>query len=140
MSMLVFNRIISPKTLFNLFMTAGLLFIQSCSTTDDTSDADPREKFSGIWKVREESASGVQNYSSSVTLDPNNTSKIIIGNIYNVNASVKAAVAGNLIYLDETYVSNFLISGSGAYSGGGFVLNCKAVDGEQQSFKAIYTR
>lgn len=129
------------KSHFINYFLPFLLILSGCASDgDNTQEADARDKFTGTWKVREESSAGIQNYTSAVSKDPFNSSKVTIGNIYNLGASIKAMIAGGNIYLDQTEVSNYLITGSGSFSGDGFVLNCKATDSEVNSFKATYSR
>jgi hypothetical protein len=95
-------------------------------------DTDPRDKFIGTWNVREEIGNQVTgNYSSVVTNNPNNTSQIIINNIYNLGsaASISALVANNSLSISQANITGVSISGSGTYSGSGFIITLTVDEG-----------
>lgn len=88
-------------------------------------DIDPKDKFIGTWNVREETGNQVTgNYISVVTSNPNNTSQIIINNIYGLAASanISAVVANNSLSISQASITGISISGSGTYSGSGFII------------------
>ena len=75
-----------------------VLFFASCAEEEEIlPDADPRDKFVGTWTVAEVMNQVNTQYTSVVTLDTSNTSRIIIGNPNNLGSalSLKALVAGN---------------------------------------------
>lgn len=128
--------------LFYLIAIPLLLLTVSCTDEDD-DNGDSREKYTGTWNVKDETGGQSQTYNATVSNDPANSSRILIGNIYNLgeSASIQAIVAGNSLQLVTTDVSGFRISGSGNYSNNSFTLNYTANDGEKdRAVKATYTR
>ena len=132
-----------------LSLSFPLLFLSFLlvSCTDDNPvepDVDPKVKFIGSWNVKEEIGGQVTgNYPSTVTTDASNSSRIQIGNIYNLGSaqSIKALVINNSLDISQQTITGVIISGSGIYSGNGFILNYTANDGSgPQSVKATYTK
>ena len=114
-----------------LFMCLVLI---SCTEEDPilVPDVDPKDKFIGTWNVREEIGNQVTgNYTSLVTNNPNNTSQIIINNIYNLGATanISALVANNSLSISQASITGISISGSGSYSGSGFIINLTIDEG-----------
>jgi hypothetical protein len=114
-----------------LFMCLVLI---SCTEEDPilVPDVDPKDKFIGTWNVREEIGNQVTgNYTSLVTNNPNNTSQIIINNIYNLGATanISALVANNSLSISQASITGISISGSGSYSGSGFIINLTVDEG-----------
>jgi hypothetical protein len=118
------------------------------SCTDEESilvpDVDPKDKFIGTWGVREEIGNQVtSNYVSIVSNDPNNSAQIVINNIYNLGASEKIAalVAGNTLQISQAIITGITISGSGSYSGTGFILNLTVDEGDgPKQVKTTYSK
>ncbi len=112
-----------------------LCFVLASCADEETvlvPDVDPKDKFIGTWNVREETGNQVTgNYSSVVTSNPNNTSQIIINNIYNLGstASISALVANNSLSISQANITEVSISGSGTYSGSGFIINLTVDEG-----------
>ena len=132
-----------------LRLSYPLLFLSFLlvSCTDDNPvapDVDPKVKFIGSWNVKEEIGGQVTgNYPSTVTTDASNSSRIQIGNIYNLGSaqSIKALVINNSLDISQQTITGVIISGTGIYSGNGFILNYTANDGTgPQSVKATYTK
>lgn len=110
------------------------LVLVSCTEEDPilVPDFDSREKYLGTWNVREETGNQVTgNYISVVTSNPNNTSQIIINNIYNLGATtnISALIANNSLSISQANITGISISGSGTYSGSGFILNLTVDEG-----------
>jgi len=132
----------------NLHRAAVVVFVliaaltQSC--TDDLledPDLDPRQKFTGTWMVKEESQGSFQNYTSTISNDPTNSSRIRIGNIFNLGEPISATVSENSLTLVQTTISGFTIKGTGIYSGGSFVLHYTSNDGSgDRQVKATYSK
>jgi hypothetical protein len=105
---------------------------------------DPRDKFIGSWYVREETGNQVTgNYISVVTSNPNNTSQIIINNIYGLleTANISALVAGNTLQISQANITGISISGSGTYSGSGFIINLTVDEGDgPKQVKTTYSK
>lgn len=122
------------------------LTLVSCTDEDPLvdQDTDPRDKFIGAWNVREETAGQVTgNYSSAVTNNPNNTSQIIINNIYGLGDSKKIAalVAGNTLQISQANITGISISGSGTFSDGGFIINLTIDEGDgPKQVKTTYSK
>ena len=126
-----------------LFMCLVLI---SCTEEDPilVPDVDPKDKFIGTWNVREEIGNQVTgNYTSLVTNNPNNTSQIIINNIYNLGATanISALVANNSLSISQANITGISIFGSGTYSGSGFIINLTVDEGSGTSqVKTTYSK
>ena len=126
-----------------LFMCVVLI---SCTEEDPilVPDVDPKDKFIGTWNVREEIGNQVTgNYTSLVTNNPNNTSQIIINNIYNLGATanISALVANNSLSISQANITGISIFGSGTYSGSGFIINLTVDEGSGTSqVKTTYSK
>jgi hypothetical protein len=107
-------------------------------------DVDPKDKFIGTWNVREEIGNQVTgNYTSVVTSNPNNTSQIIINNIYNLGtaANISALVANNSLSISQATITGISIFGSGTYGGSGFIINLTVDEGSGTSqVKTTYSK
>jgi hypothetical protein len=118
----------------------------SCTEEDPilVPDVDPKDKFIGTWNVREEIGNQVTgNYTSLVTNNPNNTSQIIINNIYNLGATanISALVANNSLSISQANITGISIFGSGTYSGSGFIINLTVDEGSGTSqVKTTYSK
>jgi hypothetical protein len=128
---------------------SGLFFcllLVSCSDEDPilVPDADPKDKFIGTWNVREEIGNQVTgNYTSVVTSNPNNTSQIIINNIYNLGtaANISALVANNSLSISQANITGISIFGSGTYGGSGFIIYLTVDEGSGTSqVKTTYSK
>ena len=126
-----------------LFMCLVLI---SCTEEDPilVPDVDPKDKFIGTWNVREEIGNQVTgNYTSLVTNNPNNTSQIIINNIYNLGATanISALVANNSLSISQANITGISIFGSGTYGGSGFIINLTVDEGSGTSqVKTTYSK
>ena len=126
-----------------LFMCLVLI---SCTEEDPilVPDVDPKDKFIGTWNVREEIGNQITgNYTSLVTNNPNNTSQIIINNIYNLGATanISALVANNSLSISQANITGISIFGSGTYSGSGFIINLTVDEGSGTSqVKTTYSK
>lgn len=128
-----------------LILALCMATLNSCTEEDPIEpEVDPREKFIGNWNVQEKINGQVTGaYASVVTNDASNTSRIKIGNIYNLgtSSSVSAVIAGNSMDISSQTITGITISGNGVFSNEGFVLNYTAVDGSSsQAVQATYTR
>jgi hypothetical protein len=122
------------------------LVLISCTEEDPilVPDVDPKDKFIGTWNVREEIGNQVTgNYTSLVTSNPNNTSQIIINNIYNLGtaANISALVANNSLSISQANITGISIFGSGTYGGSGFIINLTVDEGNGTSqVKTTYSK
>jgi hypothetical protein len=128
-----------------LVMALLLVAFDSCTPEDPIEpEVDQREKFLGNWNVQEKINGQVTGaYLSVVSNDASNTSRIRVGNIYNLGASslVNALVAGNSLDISAQSITGISITGTGIYSNEGFILNYTAADGSStSSVQATYTR
>ena len=107
-------------------------------------DVDPRDKYLGTWNVQEKIGGQITGaYQSTVTYDASNTSRISIGNIYNLgsSASLKALVVGNALDMDSQVITGITIYGNGLFSNSGFSLTYTAIDGtDTQEVQATYSK
>lgn len=122
------------------------LVLVSCTDEDPilVPDVDPKDKFIGTWSVREEIGNQVTgNYTSVITSNPNNTSQIIINNIYNLGATanISALVANNSLSISQASITGISIFGSGTYGGSGFIIYLTVDEGSGTSqVKTTYSK
>jgi len=132
------------KKHFSLFLLASLFLVGCADEAIVEPDVDPKDKFLGTWAVKEEIVGqAAQNYSSTITLDATNTSRIKIGNIYNLGAAtnLNALVAGNSLNFTTQSITGINIAGTGSYVGTSITLNYTADDGSGAIIvKATYTK
>jgi hypothetical protein len=132
------------KKYIYLFLTTSLILVGCAEEGQIEPDIDPRDKFIGTWAVKEEIAGqATQNYSSIIVVDSSNTSKIKIGNIYNLGAGAKlsALVAGNTLEISSQSITGISIAGTGSYAGTSFILNYTAIESSETiNVKATYTK
>lgn len=131
------------KNIF-LFLISSFFLVGCAEEAVIEPDIDPKDKFIGTWAVKEEIiGQSTQNYSSIIVADSSNTSKIKIGNIYNLGAGAKlsALVAGNTIDISSQVITGISIAGAGSYAGTSFILNYTANEGSETiNVKATYTK
>ncbi len=119
----------ASKALFLLFL------LHSCSTENDQIFIDPVEKFIGKWKCEEESEVYGSGYVFDVviTVNPENSSEILIANFYHqgMNEKAKALVTGNIITIMEQTICDdtIIIKGSGHFKNGEVHMDYTANDG-----------
>jgi hypothetical protein len=127
-----------------LFLLSSLFLVGCADEGVIEPDVDPKDKFLGTWAVKEEIVGQAeQNYTSTITEDAANTSRIKIGNIYNlgVATSINALVAGNSLDISAQTVTGINITGTGSYVGTSIILNYTADDGSGAiNVKATYTK
>lgn len=94
----------------------GISF-QSCTKEDDLlNDGDARDVFVGEWSVTDNC--NKQTFRSTVSLDANNTTQVIITNYANLGKSAEAVVAGNSIYIESQDIGNgYTATGNGRLNG-----------------------
>jgi len=132
------------KKHFFLFLLASLFLVGCADEAIVEPDVDPKDKFLGTWAVKEEIVGqAAQNYSSTITLDATNTSRIKIGNIYNLGAAtnLNALVAGNSLNFTTQSITGINIAGTGSFVGTSIILDYTADDGSGAIIvKATYTK
>ena len=132
------------KKHFFLFSLASLFLVGCADEAIVEPDVDPKDKFLGSWAVKEEIVGqAAQNYSSTITLDATNTSRIKIGNIYNLGAAtnLNALVAGNSLNFTTQSITGINIAGTGSFVGTSIILDYTADDGSGAIIvKATYTK
>ena len=132
------------KKYIYLFLTTSLILVGCAEEGQIEPDIDPKDKFIGTWSVKEEIiGQATQNYSSIIVADSSNTSKIKIGNIYNLGAGAKlsALVAGNTLEISSQSITGINIAGTGSYAGTSFILNYTAIESSETiNVKATYTK
>jgi hypothetical protein len=132
------------KKNFFLFLITSLMFVGCTDEAVIEPDVNPKDKFLGTWTVKEEIVGQAdQNYTSTITEDATNTSRIKIGNIYNLGTTsiIYALVAGNSLDISSQTITGISISGTGSYLGTSIILNYIANDGSGAiNVKATYTK
>lgn len=100
-----------------LVMALILGFAGCIPGEEDGPNTDPRDKFTGTWKVAESCTRG--NYSSTISLDPLNSSQVLISNFGNPGPGYDPAVGlvvGSTVFVSaQTIGEGWTVSGEGAY-------------------------
>jgi len=93
------------------FLLIGFMGLSSCEETNTDPDTDPRAQYLGSWSCTEPSMV----YSVSISLDPANSTQILISNFHYFGANEKAyaiATQNNLTLPTQSILNN-TIYGSG---------------------------
>lgn len=126
--------------IFILFLT---IFFAAC--VDDNTvdpDDDARDKFVRNWNCKELCEGQITYYNSNITKEPNNTSQVLIYNLYSLgtNTFAKATVSGNSITIPQQTIDVFSVSGSGTFTGNKIEFNYVVNDGSgNTSVAATYS-
>lgn len=106
------------KRILMLLAIVLVMGFAGCLPSDDDDPyTDPRDKFVATWKVAESCTRG--NYSSTISLDPLNSSQVLISNFGNPGPGYDPAVGlvvGSTIFVStQTIGEGWTVSGEGAY-------------------------
>jgi len=134
-----------------LFFAILVSFVGSCTPDEDGDNGntyvDPRDKFTGSWKCTEMSRQfGSQTYNVNISLNPQNSTEILIANIYHFGYDEKArAITSNnsaTIPLQPICNNTNNIRGSGMFSGNNQINWTYYVDdgADIDTCNAVYTR
>jgi hypothetical protein len=112
------------KTTFLIFLLLGALtsiLYSGCEPVADNTTGDPRDQYVGEWLFNESyKSTESQSYIVKITLDPNNSSQVILGNLGNPGSrdiTVKGTVtSGQLIVTKQTMSNSWAIEGAGQMS------------------------
>ncbi len=114
------------KPLMQLTLLMLMIFpLTSCVLDEDLDpyEMDPRDKFTGSWRVTEtsgyKSTEGIS-YTITISYDPANSSQVLIrnfGNAGNAYSAFGIVTTGRITVPLQEIASGFLISGSGSSSG-----------------------
>jgi hypothetical protein len=105
--------------LLSLALTS--LFFIGCEPMNDNTTGDPRDQYVGEWLFNESfKSTESQSYIVKITLDPFNSSQVILGNLGNpglADITVKGTVTSGQIIVTKQRMSNgWDIEGSGQMS------------------------
>lgn len=114
----------SMKTTFLSFLLISALvsiLYSGCEPVDEDTTGDDRDNYVGEWLLNESFKSTLsQSYVINISLDPNNSSQVIIGNLGNPGSqdiTVKATVTSSQVVVSTQKMSNnWIIEGSGSFS------------------------
>jgi hypothetical protein len=115
-------KYINKSFLFFLLIGAFTSVIYSgCEPVDNPTGGDPRDAYVGEWKFIESFKSAEsQSYIVTISLDPNNSSQVIIGNLGNPGSqdiTVKGLVTSSQVVVSSQNMSNgWVIEGSGSFT------------------------
>ena len=138
------------KRVFLLVLLLMGIGLSSCEDLlSDLDGGDPRDKLMDTWRVEEttrskKSASEV--YYVEIFKHPNDSSKVVIFNFYNVDADAEAVLSGNTLTLPlQDLEGGFTLSGKGEIQGSkaNEIIWIYSVDdgsGMAEYIKEIYTR
>ena len=124
------------KKIIPFILTAMVLIFSACTdenAVDPTADA--RDKFVRNWNCKELCEGQITYYNSNITNDPNNTSQVLIYNLYSLGTInfAKATVAGNSISIPQQTVDVFSVSGSGTFTADKIEFNYVVNDGSSNT-------
>ena len=109
------------KKIFNLFLAGILCYsLVSCEKDEDNEpDTDPRDKYVGTWLCTEDAPKELKEvkiaYTVTISLDPGNSSQILLYNfnLFGPSVSVSGLVTNNLVTVPSQTVSNNTVNGKG---------------------------
>jgi hypothetical protein len=109
---------------------------------------NPRDKVSGLWLCDESGVylkSALETYYVEIDPHPNDSSKVIISNFFNINDDAEAIISGTKITLTiQTLQGGFTVNGSGVISKNYTQIDWLYYvdDGSGQDYKvtAVYTK
>ena len=108
----------------SILATSGLLTSCEPDNTDITDPNDPRNDYVGVWRFTESKKNTLaQSYIVTISLDPDNSSQVILDNFCNPGTTDYGAtgiVTTNQIVVSSQQLSNnWLVAGSGKLTGEG---------------------
>lgn len=114
------------RTILFMAILASSGLITSCEP-DDTSTTDPndpRKDYVGVWRFTENKKSGLsQSYIVTISLDPNNSTQVLLTNFGNPGSSDDDAVGivttNQIVVSEQSLQNGWLVSGSGKLGTGG---------------------
>lgn len=133
--------------IFSLILTViSLTIIQSCviEGDDDVIPTDARSKFLGEWKVNESCTRG--NYMATISLDPGNSTQVLIDNFGNpgpgYDPAVGLVVSNTIKVSSQNIGEGWTVSGQGNYQQNGSILwtYSLVVSGYKEDCTAEFTR
>jgi hypothetical protein len=134
-------------TIVLLFALAG---ITACEDLLTDQPGDPRDKLVDTWKVEETPGavkkSELEVYWVEISKDPNDSTRIMIDNFYNVQAVAGAILNGNTLTLPaQTLEGGYDVTGTGQLQGtrpNEIIWTYRVDDGSglAQNITAVYTR
>lgn len=147
----IINRMKKSFKIFLIFLTTCVFAVTSCVPDEDDDEnspyVDPRSKFTGSWNCVENSKQfGQQTYNVSISLNTNNSTEILIANIYHFGFDEKAyAITSNnsaTIPLQPICNNTNNIKGNGMLSGNNQINWTYYVDdgADIDTCTAVYTK
>jgi hypothetical protein len=117
-SITVIIPIIMKKLFRSLILIASVVSVFYACNPNDTPEptGDPRDKFVGSWSCVENShLNGNSTFSVTVSLNPNNSSQILLANFYQIGTSQKVygIVANNNVTVPSQTINSLSVRGSG---------------------------
>lgn len=108
----------SLKILFAFIMLSSF---SSCTLDEDLDplDGDTRDKYTGTWLFAESPASRNTSYSVTISLDPSNSSQVLLKNIGNLGSSYSAygiVTTSSITVPSQEIYSGITIEGTGILS------------------------
>jgi hypothetical protein len=133
--------------LIKLLMTLSIgviLFSTSCELDNDPITSDPRDNFTGTWTVNETSSLyGTNNYTVTISYDPNNSTQVLISNFYHfgMEFNAYAITTINSITIPQQEVCNHNVQGTGQRDKNKITWNYTVNDGaDLDQVSAVYTK
>ncbi len=140
------------KTIRYTFIIITLISIFFSCNPDDTNDnpqptEDPRDKFVGNWTCSETSSQNgqINPFYVTITLDPSNSSQILLANFYQIGTSQKVygVVASSNATVPNQTVSGLSIRGSGNIANNNTKINWNYIvdpGGDPDTCTAVFSK
>ena len=91
--------------------------MQSCAPTTDDETED-RNNYVGTWSVSDQASK--LNYSVTITINPSNSTEILLNNFADLNTTAVGLVIGRSVVIDNQQLgSEYSVNGSGSYINSG---------------------
>ncbi len=99
--------------LFHAIIILSIFFMQSCAPTTDDETED-RNSYVGTWSVSDQSSR--LNYIVTITINPSNSTEILLNNFADLNTTAVGLVIGRSVVIDNQQLgTEYSVNGSGSY-------------------------
>ncbi len=132
----------SPVSVVILSLIIGTLLLSGCNPDDDNAlNVDPRDNYTGTWKVQD-SNKKLAVYYVQITANPDNSSQVFISNFYDFQIKPYAIVTSSTITLPtQTFTKSLEIRGSGTLNNNVINWTYYVNDGaDLDTIHSVYTR
>jgi len=122
----------------------SLVVFVSCNPNDINNLLITRDSYVGTWSVSDQEVPITKNnYTANVTLDPSNSSQIIINNFHQFGSgyNVSGVVSGKNLTIGTQQVAGTTVYGDGVLNNGKLTITYFTDDGADiNKYVAVYTK